>query len=96
MENVIQSRYLPNKPNMPYFSYSEENEPSERLFQQNGILTLPNKNSYLFRSCQRKNKKATKGFNMILIQNFYILVCYICRILNKVRHSATLILIETK
>ena len=96
MKNVIQSRYLPNKPNMPYFSYSEENEPFERLFQQNGILTLPNKNSYLFRSCQRKNKKTTKGFNMILIQNFYILVCYICRILNKVRHSATLILIETK
>ena len=79
---------------MPYFSYSEE--PSESLFQQNGILTLPNKTSYLFRSCQRKNKKTTEGFNMILIQKFYILVCYIFRILNKVRHNATLILIETK
>ena len=84
MENVIHPRYLP------------ENEPSKSLFEQYGILTLPNKNSYLFRSCQRKNKKATKGFNMTLIQIFYILLCYIFRPLNKVRHNATLILIETK
>ena len=103
MENVIQARYLPNKPNKPYFSYSKENEPSKSLFQQHGnkmgIPILPSKHLFLFRSCQRKNKNTTKGFNMILIQIFYILVCYIFRLLDKVKtlgNNATLILIKIK
>ena len=53
-----------------------------------GIPTLPNKNLYFFRSCQRKNKKITKGFNMILIQIFYIVVCYIYRSSDKVKALA--------
>ena len=37
-----------------------------------------------FRSCQRKNKKTTNGFNKILIQNFS---CYIFRSSDKVKSS---------
>ena len=64
----------------------------KNLVQPRYLPVNPNKSYFSyneenerFSTCQRKNKKTIKGFNMILTQIFYILICDIFRLSGKAK-----------